>query len=64
MRIITGAGWLVDMGFALILGSWFFDLFIAGHVAVAFAVGLVGAVYLMTMADEIIFQGTGEHFFE
>jgi len=64
MQIITGAGWLVDMAVGIVLGSWFFDLYVSGEIGLAFAVGLVGALYLMTMADEIVFQGTGTHLFE
>ncbi len=64
MKIITGGGWMVDMGVGIIMGSWFFDLFISGQMAVAFAVGLVGVLYLTAMVDEMVFQGSGVHIFE
>lgn len=63
MNIALGAGWLVDMGIALVLGSWFFDLYPA-HPALAFAVGLVGVGYLTTFVDEAVFQASGIHIFE
>ncbi len=64
MKIITGAGWMIDMDMGLIMGSWVFDLLSQGQMAVAFAVGFVGVLYLTTMVDEIVFQGSGIHIFE
>ncbi len=64
MKMITGAGWMIDMGMGLIMGSWVFDLLSQGQMAVAFAVGFVGVLYLTTMVDEIVFQGSGIHIFE
>lgn len=52
--------WLVDLGVAMVIATFFFDLFESDRL-VAYGVGVVGLYYLMEMFNEVMFKFTGTH---